>query len=181
MLTTRSNQLASLLPTIRAGVRSARLRSAWADDAVQQTLVALIPQLERLEAMTDRERAAYVFVAAARAAMAIRKRVGFQAAVGTDLEVAEWAKEVPPTPSPEHNVMIAAGALRVRGAFDALAAQDQKIVSSVVQDGLSEREVASQLGISRGNVAYRLRRARQALGRAWSGTTSWARKHGSGS
>jgi RNA polymerase sigma factor (sigma-70 family) len=182
MLTTRSLQLAGLLSIVRAGVRSAHLRSAYADDAVQQTLVALLPQLERLGAMTERERAAYVFVAASRKAMAVRKRVGFEEAVGTNAEVADWAKwntsAIIQSPSPEHQVMAAESVQRAQTALGALETRDQEIVSAVADDGLSEREVAQQLGMSRGSVAYRLRRAREALGRAWSGTTSWARKQG---
>lgn len=181
MLTTRSNQLAALLSVVRAGVRSAHLRSSYADDAVQQTLVSLLPQLERLGAMTERERSAYVFVAASRNAMAIRKRVGFEEAVGSNAEVADWAKwhaeAATHPPSPEHQVLAAESAVRARSALGALEPRDQKIVTAVADDGLSEREVAQQLGVSRGSVAYRLRRAREALGRAWSGTTSWARKN----
>jgi RNA polymerase sigma factor (sigma-70 family) len=183
MLTARSHQLAAILSVVRAGVRSAHLRSSYADDAVQQTLVALLPQLERLMAMTERERGAYIFVAASRTAMSIRKRVGYHEAVGTDAEVNEWAKwnaaAAVQAPSPEHQALAAESIRRANNALNAMEKRDQQIVSAVVDDGLSEREVAQQLGISRGNVVYRLRRARQVLGRAWSGTTSWARKIGS--
>jgi len=52
-LTARSQILNQLLPTLRAGIRAARLQPAQADDALQQSLVALIPHLERLAAMPE--------------------------------------------------------------------------------------------------------------------------------
>lgn len=54
-LTVRSKLLLELNPVIRAGVRAAHLRPHDADDAVQQTLLALVPHIERLTAMPEKE------------------------------------------------------------------------------------------------------------------------------
>ncbi len=178
-LTVRSRQMTELLPAVHAGVRAGHLRSHYADDAVQQALMALLPHLERLSAMTERERNAYVFVTASRTAMGIRKRLGADHTLGSDTEVAEWAERhgVPfqRQVSPEEALHAAERVARADRALGAMATGERDVVRAVA-DGRSEREAAEHLGISRGGVAYRLRRAREALGAAWNGTTSWARR-----
>jgi DNA-directed RNA polymerase specialized sigma24 family protein len=177
-ITIRSRQLAQLLPALRAGVRSAHLRSRYADDALQQSLVALFPHLGRLFHLTDHERSAYAFVVGARTAMALRRRLGRDVASGTDAEVEAWHR-----PSvrdaeltPEGRVQLLQRLERMADAAGALATRDRALLRAVADDGLSERDAAAAAGVSRGSVAYRLRRARDALGRAWHGTTSWLRR-----
>ena len=175
-LTARSHIIQKVLPAVQAGVRSARLRPAYADEALQQSLVALVPHVQRLSAMPDNERLAYAFVVGSRTAMAVRKRVGLELArAGDDVEA--WGRAVPDQgPDPETHVRLAESAQRAARVRAELPTQDQRIVHAVVGEGLSEREAAAALGMSRGNVAYRLRRAREALAKAWAGTTTWARK-----
>lgn len=178
-LTVRSKLMTALLPAVRAGVRAAHLRSNYADDAVQQTFLALVPHIERLSAMPESERRAYVFVAASRVGMGFRKRLGPEETLGSDAEVTAWAtlNDVPfPSPPSPHQAFAAAErAQRAQAALDGMATRDRVLVHAVAQDGLSERQAADKLGVSRGGVAYRLRRARDVLGAAWAGTTSWAR------
>ncbi|WP_394825926.1 sigma-70 family RNA polymerase sigma factor [Pendulispora albinea] len=175
-LTARSQLLNQLLPALRAGVRAARLQRAHADDALQQSLVALIPHLERLSTMPERESAAYAYVVGSRTAMALRKRLGIEGARGTDEEVAAWDREIARrSVTPEHVMQAGEGIEQAKRVFSEFATQDQRLMEAVGDQGLSEREAARELGISRGNVAYRLRRARAALARAWFGTTSWVR------
>jgi RNA polymerase sigma factor (sigma-70 family) len=181
-LTVRSKLMTELLPAVRAGVRAAHLHAHYADDAVQQTCLALVPHLERLAAMLESERKAYVFVAASRNAMGLRKRLGAEEALGSDAEVAAWAElnHVPfyesSPPSPEQAFAAAERAGRAQAALDAMVTRDRELVHAVASDGLSERQAAEKLGVSRGGIAYRLRRARDLLGAAWTGTTSWARQ-----
>jgi RNA polymerase sigma factor (sigma-70 family) len=182
-LTLRSKLMTELDPVIRAGVRAAHLRAHYADDAVQQTLLALVPQIARLSEMPENERRAYVFVTASRTAMAFRKRLGSDEARGSDAEVAAWARRngvpVPSdrdAPSPEQDAVAAQRGARAQRALRSMPTGDRNVIEAVAHDGLSERDAAEQLGISRGGVAYRLRRARELLGRAWNGTTSWARR-----
>lgn len=173
-LTGRSRTLAALLPPARAGVRAGHLRSAHADDALQQTLIALIPHLGRLSAMTESQRSAYVFVTASRKAMAFRKRLGLHAALGSDEEVATWfARESPPTQkSPETEMRVAQAVRRAEAAFDQLGWKDRERLHVMADIGASERKEADQLGLSRGSIAHRLRRARSVLAHAWSSSTS---------
>ena len=179
-LTVRSKLVTEFLPVVRAGVRAAHLRSHYADDAVQQALLALVPHMDRLASLPESGRRAYVFVTASRTAIHFRKRLGSQEALGSDAEVHEWAARngVPfnHEPSPDQAVDVAKRAARLESAFGAMTTRDRRVVRAIAHDGLSERDAAEQLGISRGGVAHRLRRAREILGRAWSGTTSWARQ-----
>ncbi|WP_394845121.1 sigma-70 family RNA polymerase sigma factor [Pendulispora brunnea] len=175
MPTLRSQLLSELLPVVRAGIRPSRLRACYAEEALQQTLIALIPHVARLEAMGKRERDAYVFMAASRKAMAVRKRVGLERARGSEDEVSTWEREVAGrSVTPEDMLRAAEGAEHAARAFEELPSQDKRVVAAVNEDGLSERDAAGELGMSRGSVAYRLRRARDMLSRAWLGTTSWA-------
>jgi RNA polymerase sigma factor (sigma-70 family) len=174
MTTLRSHQISHLLSSVRAGVRAARLRAPYADDAVQDTLVALLPHLEKLSALPIDETRAYAYVAASRTAMAIRKQVGAADARGTDDELANWERiAARASESPEYVMQKVEGALRAAHVADAFTTRDQRIVKAVADRGLSERDAARELGMSRGNLAHRLRLAREALGRAWDGTTSW--------
>ena len=179
-LTVRSKLMTELLPAVRAGVRAAHLRSQYADDAVQQTFLALVPHVERLAAMPENERKSYVFVAASRVAIGFRKRLGPEQALGSDAEVTAWAESnhVPfhEPPSPHQAFAAAERAARAQTALNGMETRDRELVHAVAQDGLSERQAAEKLGVSRGGIAYRLRRARDLLGVAWSGTTSWARQ-----
>ncbi|WP_394825904.1 RNA polymerase sigma factor [Pendulispora albinea] len=173
-LTARSRFFNELLPFIRAGVRRARLQPCYADDAIQQTLGALAPHVEELMAMEESKRMGYVFLTAARKAMALRRRVGLEQARASDTEVEEWDCEVSfQGQTPERLLSAAQGAKRAERVLDTLGAHDRDLVLAVGDDGLSEREAARKLGMSRGSVAYRLRLARDALARAWLGTTSW--------
>ncbi|WP_394825905.1 sigma-70 family RNA polymerase sigma factor [Pendulispora albinea] len=173
-LTARSHIVHQLLPSLRAGVRAARLQATHADDALQQSLVALIPHLERLSAMPERESTAYAYVVASRTAMALRKRIGLQNARGTDEEVQAWDRAIARrSVTPEQVMQAAEGAEKAKQVFGEFTTQDRRIMEAVGEGDFSEREAAQAFGISRGNVAYRLRRAREALARAWFGTTSW--------
>jgi DNA-directed RNA polymerase specialized sigma24 family protein len=177
-LTNRSRQLEQLLPALRAGVRAAHLRSRYADDALQQSLMAIVPHLGRLFRLSDRERCAYAFVLGSRTAMALRRRVGLDEASGSDDEVDGWYRPAirAAEPTPEGRLQWAESLERMAVVVDALAPRDQELLRAVANEGLSERDAAAAAGVSRGSVAYRLRRARQALGRAWHGTTSWLRR-----
>ena len=176
-LTARSERITQLLPAVRSAIRTARLRPEYADDAFQQTLVALVPHLDRLAAMPDAERNAYAFVVASRTALALRKRVGLERARGSDEEVEAWSRRlVSADPSPEQALRVAEAAQRAVAAVAAMPLEDRHVVGAVVEAGLSERDAAAELGVSRGSVAFRLRRARQLLARAWLGTTSAQRK-----
>lgn len=176
-LTVRSRQLTQLLPALRAGVRSAHLRSAYADDALQKGMLAIAPHLERLMTLTERERNAYAFVVGSRTAMALRKRLGVEVASGTNAEVDAWHRQVatPVDSTPEKQLQLSQSLERAARVVDELQTRDQELLRAVAGDGLSERDAADAAGVSRGSVAYRLRRARAALGRAWHGTTSWMR------
>jgi hypothetical protein len=92
-LTSHSQQLIQLLPALRAGVRSAHLRTTYANDALEESVSAIAPHLERLFSLTERERSAYAFVVGSRTAMALRKRVGLEVASGTDAEVDAWHRQ----------------------------------------------------------------------------------------
>ncbi|WXA89684.1 sigma-70 region 4 domain-containing protein [Pendulispora rubella] len=54
-----------------------------------------------------------------------------------------------------------------------MSTTDRKVVLALNDDGLSERDAARELSMTRGQVDYRIRRARELLARAWLGTTSW--------
>jgi len=173
-LTARSQFLTQLFPALRAGIRRAHLQACHADDALQQSLDALLPHVEQLAAMSEQRRSAYVFLVASRTAMALRKRIGLERASGTDEEVDAWDREVSQRGvTPEQLLRAEEGATRAARVFGGLGTIDQELVLAINDDGLSEREAARKLGMSRGSVAYRLRLARDALARAWLGTTSW--------
>jgi RNA polymerase sigma factor (sigma-70 family) len=109
--------------------------------------------------------------------MALRKRVGLEIACGTKAEVNEWHREPsgPADPTPERQLELSQSLERAARVAESLETRDQELLRVVAGDGLSERDAAQVVGVSRGSVAYRLRRARAALGRAWYGTTSWMR------
>jgi len=173
-ITARSRFLSELLPYVRAGVRRARLQACHADDALQQTLGALALRVEELMEMDESRRAGYVFLTALRKAMALRKEIGLEYARATDAEVEEWDAVVTLRGlTPEQLLRAAQGAKRAERVFATLGEHERDLVMAAGDDGLSERELARKLGVSRGSVAYRLRLARDALARAWLGTTSW--------
>jgi RNA polymerase sigma factor (sigma-70 family) len=177
MATARSSQLTHLLPAVRAGVRAARLRPPYADDALQDALLALVPHLDRLATMPDKEARAYVFVAASRAGMAIRKRVGLQETLGSETELVAWENQfyASSAPSPEQLMQRAQSAERANAVIEELVTRDKQIIHAIADNDMSGRDAARELDLSRGKVGYRLRLAREAIGRAWMGTTSWAK------
>ncbi|WP_394827133.1 sigma-70 family RNA polymerase sigma factor [Pendulispora albinea] len=177
LLTARSQLIIELLPVLCAGIRPVRLRPCYADDALQQSLVALVPHMERLAQMPKRERSAYAFVVASRMAMAERRRLGIELARGSEDEVRAWEREVARrSATPEEVLRVAEGAEEVARAFGALSTRDRSVVLAINDDGLSEREAALKLGMTHGEVAYRLRRARGGLARVWLETSSWVRR-----
>jgi len=107
--------------------------------------------------------------------VAVRKQIGLERARGAGGEVREWECEVARrSVTPEEILRAVECAEQAERAFHALDTQDRRVVAAIRDDELSERDAARELGMSRGNVAYRLRRARDILQRGWLGTTSWA-------
>ncbi|WP_394825889.1 sigma-70 family RNA polymerase sigma factor [Pendulispora albinea] len=173
LLTSRSRLIMGLLPALRAGIRRWHLRTRDAEEALQQSLLALVPHMDLLAGMPERKRAAYAFSTASHTAMALRKQAGLERARSSGDEVYAWEREVARRCiTPEEVVRAAEGAAQASRAFEALAPQDKNILTAINDEGLSERDAARELGMSRGNVSYRLRRARDVLARAWFGTTS---------
>jgi len=124
-LTSRSRMLMDLMPAIQAGVGLCRMRPQYAEDAFQQTLIAVAPHLDRLATMPGEKRRAYVYRVATRAAMALRKQIGLEQARGTDEEVHAWASHVlQRTGTPEEIMRAAEGAERVNDAFATLESGD---------------------------------------------------------
>jgi hypothetical protein len=154
-----SHQLAPLLPALRAGVRTAHLRRTYADDALQRSLVALAPHLERLVGLTERERSAYAFMLGARTAMGLRKRVGFEVASGTDAEVDAWHRR---TIDAKREQQLSLGLKRSASIADNLETCDRELLRALRTGGSIESDA-----ISHRSLAHGLRHAREALGRAW--------------
>ena len=171
-LTDRSETLTSLRPVIRRTLVVAGVPSGAVDDAEQCTLLALAPHAAKLRAMEPPLRVTYAYKAALRIGIRARRLPSGQP-VGD-----EWIVDVPdPALRADDALVRDQQARRVAAAVARLDARERAVIDRMF-DGLSEREVAAQLGLSRGAVAHRLRSVRDALGRAWAGTTSWARRRG---
>ncbi|HWL86055.1 MAG TPA: sigma factor-like helix-turn-helix DNA-binding protein [Polyangiaceae bacterium] len=173
-LTARSQLVTQLLPVIRAGISPVCLRAAYADEALQETLIALVPQIDLLAGLPEHRRRAYAFTVASRTAMAVRRRVGLENARASSAEVYAWeCSVIRRSVTPEEILRATQGADAAEGILREMSTRDRNVVLAINEDGLPEREVARKLGMTHGEVAYRLRRARAALARAWVETTSW--------
>jgi len=171
--TFRSQLLAHLLPVLAAAIRATRMRPVNAEEAMQESLIALIPHLDRLATMPERDRSKYVWRVGIRTAMAVRQRIGLEQARGTGAEVVAWELEVVRrSTSPEEILRAYEGAEKAAQAFHELDTLDRQVVSAVRDEGLSEREAARKLGVSLGSVGYHLRYATRVLARALLETTS---------
>lgn len=175
-LSLHSHQLAQLLPPLRSGVRSAHLRSTYADEALQQSISAITPDLERLMGLTERERSAYAFVVGARTAMSLRKRIGREVASGTDAEVNAWQRRTLGSTEPTlESWLKLRDSLESAPAFaNNLSSRDAELHRQRAGEGPSEGD-AGKSRLCRVSVAARLRSVCEALGRAWHGITSWLR------
>ncbi len=173
-ISVRSALIEKLSPTVRHGLSKAHLQPQAAEDAYQQTILKILPHLERLAAMPEDERKAYAYVTAMREGLVARKSGRREVPLspvenGTDRAEARIAIR---QPSPETLVGCARSAQRAKIAMNGLMTQDRQVLNAA-SDGASGDEIAAQLGVSRRTVVDRLQLARKAVRRAWDGRTSW--------
>ena len=74
--------------------------------------------------------------------------------------------------TPEQIVSAQERAARADRVVAGLDTKDRAVVDLMAEPGLSERAAARELGVSRGSLAFRLRRARELLGKVVRGTLS---------
>ncbi len=169
----RSTFIEELSPAIRRGIQRVRLQPHEAEDAFQQTAIKLLPHLERLATLPEKERLAYAYIAAMRESMAVRNSGRKRLATSLDDAAAKNdGRLADRRPSPETWLRLATDAKRAEAAMMRLTTHDKQMLEDVEQ-GASGDEIAQKLGVPRRNVVYRLRVARDALRRAWDGRTSW--------
>lgn len=129
----------------------ARICPAVADDAAQESLLAIFQGLSALrapEAIVTWARSIAVRTAIRLARARDREIVAGEALLGHD------------GPSPE-------GLVDIDDALDRLPVAHRVVLVLRTQEGLSEREIAETLGIAAGTVKSRLHRARAAFREVW--------------
>ena len=173
-LTIRSAFVEELTPSVRLGIGRAKLPPEVADDVFQQTFLKLLPHFDRLAAMPEHERRAYAYVTASREVMSLRRSHGRNPALQAidDLHPGDARAMADSAPSPETLVRLAEGARRAGDAVDGLPTRDREILRAVESESPGG-QVAERLGIPRRTMVYRLRLARDAVRRAWDGSTSF--------
>lgn len=165
--TVRSQLLQELLPAIRGGIRASRLPPPYSEDVEQDVLISLAGRVEHLSEMPERGRIAYAFVAASRSAIAARKALCQEDRRFATDEILSWdAGAAARSITPEHIVATEQRAARAEKVLADLDTRDRDVVDAMAEPGLSERDAAQKLGVSRGSLVFRLRRARELLGKA---------------
>lgn len=140
----------------RWALRYAGGRSAWAEDVTAEVFVKLwshLPELER-----ERDLAAWLYRVTANVAVSqLRKERGFAANVARffgrelDEEAGEEAAATVPGPDDAHEVRESAGA--ALAALEALPDKERIVLSMLLLDDVSQREISKTLGLSEGYVS----------------------------
>jgi len=140
----------------RWALRYAGGRAAWAEDVTAEVFVKLwnhLPELER-----ERDLAAWLYRVTANVAVSqLRKERGFAANVArffgreVDEEAGEEAIDTVPGPDEQHDTKESAGA--ALAALNALPDKERIVLSMLLLDDVSQRDISKTLGLSEGYVS----------------------------
>ncbi|WP_307796627.1 RNA polymerase sigma factor [Actinomadura barringtoniae] len=129
-----------------------RIAPATADDATQEALLAIFRGLASLDA----PEAIMTWV------RSVTVRTAIRLARRNDLEIATDEPVVVDRPDPSFE-----GLVDIDDALRRLPVSQRAVLVLRTQEGLSEEEIATTLGIPAGTVKSRLHRARAAFREAW--------------
>lgn len=135
-------------------------KSDDADDVVQNVLLKLSRQIDRLSELTDAEKKRYLATAIRHEA--INRGVYLQRRTSAVADIDEAKLEqIPDTKDTEHIVMLRDDAAHVLDIIRSLPGKEQSALRMKKISRASDREIASVLGIAESSVAQYVRRAQQ--------------------
>lgn len=135
-------------------------KSEDADDVVQDVLLKLSRQIDRLSELPDAETKRYLAVSIRHEAINRGTYLQRRTSAVTDIDEAKL-EQIPDTKDTEHMVMLRNDAERVLAIIRSLPEKEQAALRMKRIGGASDREIAGVLGIAESSVAQYVRRAQQ--------------------
>ena len=131
-----------------------------ADDAVQNVMLKLARQIDRLGELPDAEMKRYLATAIRHEAINRGTELRQRASLTSCMEE-ENPEQIPGPENTERTVMLRDDAARVMALIRSLPEKEQAALRMKKLGGASDREIAEALGIAESGVAQYVRRARQ--------------------
>ncbi len=138
------------------------------DDVVQNVLLKLTRQIERLSELTDAEMKRYLAAAIRHEAINLGIYLQRRKAAVADINE-ERLEQIPDAKDTEHIVMLRHDTAKVLDIIRSLPEKEQKALRMKKIGKASDQDIAKAIGIAESSVAQYVRRAQQKVIRRFSG------------